>query len=54
MISDADYWNMFATSDYMPESCKGCKLSKMCDCGCREVANILHGSPKEKDTSIIA
>ena len=54
MISDADYWNMFATSDYMPESCKGCKLSKLCDCGCREVANILHGSPKDKDTSIIA
>jgi radical SAM protein with 4Fe4S-binding SPASM domain len=54
MISDADYWNMFATSDYMPESCSGCKLSKMCDCGCREVANILHGSPREKDTSVIA
>ena len=54
MISDADYWNMFATSDYMPESCKGCKLSKMCDCGCREVANILCGSPKKKDISILA
>ena len=54
MISDAEYWNMFATSDYMPKSCSGCKLSKLCDCGCREVANILHGSPKEKDTSVIA
>ena len=51
MITDADYWNMFATSDYMPESCAGCCLSKMCDCGCREVANILYGSPKAKDIS---
>lgn len=53
IISDVDYWNMFTTSDYMPESCKGCKLLRSCDCGCREVANILHGNPKEKDTSII-
>lgn len=53
MISDTYYWNMFAKSDYMPDSCSECKLSQYCDCGCREVANILHHSPKEKDTSII-
>jgi len=53
MITDVDYWNMFATSDYTPETCSKCNLSKICDCGCREVANILYGNPKEKDTSII-
>ena len=29
------------------------KNNYKCDCGCREVANILYGSPKETDTSII-
>ena len=53
MIEDVAYWNMFANSDYSPEMCSGCKMIRKCDCGCREVANILHGSPKEKDTSII-
>lgn len=53
MIEDADYWNMFAKSDYSPAMCSGCKMIKACDCGCREVANILHGSPKDKDSSII-
>lgn len=53
VISDVDYWNTFATSDYMPESCSECGYSKMCDCGCREVVNILHGNPKGKDSSIV-
>ena len=53
MIEDADYWNMFAKSDYTPAMCSGCEMIKACDCGCREVANILHGNPKEKDSSII-
>ena len=44
---------MFAKSDYSPAMCSGCKMIKVCDCGCREVANILHGSPKEKDSNII-
>lgn len=53
MIADTDYWNMFTMSDYLPESCSGCSFKTQCDCGCREVANILHGNPKEADTSII-
>lgn len=53
MIEDVDYWNMFAKSDYTPAMCSGCEMIKACDCGCREVANILHGNPKEKDSSII-
>lgn len=53
MIKDVEYWNMFANSDYKPTICSDCGLVTKCDCGCREVANILHGNPKEKDTSII-
>ena len=53
IIEDKGYWKMFAQSEYKPSMCTGCKISGKCDCGCREVAHILHGNPKEKDTSII-
>lgn len=53
MIEDVDYWNLFANSGYKPEMCTNCRMIPICDCGCREVANILYGSPMEKDTSII-
>lgn len=53
IISDKDYWNTFAESDYHPQTCKKCKSIKLCDCGCREVANILHNSPKAVDDSAI-
>lgn len=54
MIEDMDYWNIFARNECKPTMCSGCKNSFKCDCGCREVANILYGSPKAIDTSIIA
>ena len=53
VMTDIAYWNMFAAGDYQPELCSRCKLSPLCDCGCREVAHILHGNPKAKDTSIL-
>lgn len=53
IISDVDYWNTFALSQYHPSMCHACKSIKMCDCGCREVANILYGSPSEKDSSAL-
>lgn len=53
MIEDIDYWNTFANSEYSPAMCSECAMIKKCDCGCREVANILHGSPKRIDSSII-
>lgn len=53
MITDLEYWNTFAYSKYKPEMCSNCKMIARCDCGCREVANILQGSPKEKDASIV-
>lgn len=53
IIDDMDYWNTFAKEQYKPEACKGCKLIEECDCGCREVAHILHGSPKAEDSTIM-
>lgn len=53
IIEDVDYWNMFAESQYKPAACKGCRLIDECDCGCREVANILYGNPQEVDSTIV-
>lgn len=53
IIEDVDYWDMFAESQYKPAACKGCRLIDGCDCGCREVANILYGNPKEVDSTIV-
>lgn len=53
MIIDLDYWNLFAESKYKPNYCNSCKSLAKCDCGCREVANILTGSPCSIDTSAI-
>lgn len=53
MIEDDNYWNLFAKSECKPTMCSGCKINSICDCGCREVANILYGNPKEKDKTII-
>lgn len=52
MIKDTNYWNLFANSENKPAMCFGCAMIKKCDCGCREVANILYGSTKETDSSI--
>lgn len=51
MIKDTDYWSIFADSRYKPTMCSRCGWNNMCDCGCREVAEILHGDPSGKDTS---
>ena len=53
IIIDEEYWNIFAKSDCKPDKCSGCKVISKCDCGCREVANILYGNPKEIDTTIV-
>lgn len=52
MVTDTDYWNLFANNRYKPQACNGCNLQKLCDGGCREVANILHGDPTATDTSL--
>ena len=52
MIHDKDYWTLFAESLYKPAYCSACMDKKLCDCGCREVAHILKGSPMEIDPCI--
>ena len=44
IINDIDYWNQFANRDYIPDVCSRCKDISICDCGCREAANITAGS----------
>lgn len=41
IITNKEYWNNFAHSNYKPIQCKSCNKMTICDCGCREVANIL-------------
>ena len=53
LITDKDYWNIFANSEYHPSACVSCNHINKCDCGCREVSNILHGSPCAVDSSAI-
>lgn len=53
IISDIDYWNDFAQSNYKPQQCKSCEEITNCDCGCREVANILFNNYKEIDPCIL-
>lgn len=52
MIEDVEYWKIFADSQYKPDYCKDCKALKSCDASCREVANILKGSPCEIDPTL--
>ena len=53
VIEDEAYWNLFAESRYKPAACRDCGRISECDCGCREVANILYGNPTEVDTTIV-
>lgn len=52
MIHDKGYWTLFVESLYKPAYCSACMDKKLCDCGCREVAHILKGSPMEIDPCI--
>ena len=52
IIKDKEYWNVFANRNYHPKICQTCKSIDDCDCGCREVANILHQSPSAVDDSV--
>ena len=53
LITDKDCWDVFANSAYQPSTCTSCNHISKCDCGCREVSNILHGSPCAVDSSAI-
>ena len=53
IISDLAYWNIFSLSKYKPSTCSNCDVISKCDCGCREVANIMKGTPNAVDCSIM-
>ncbi len=53
IIKDLEYWNTFVKSDYKPAICLDCNLKYKCDCGCREVANIMTGKTNAIDCSIM-
>ncbi len=38
------YWQSFTQKNYLPENCNNCKLTNMCDGGCREAAHLHNGS----------
>ena len=44
LIEDIDYWNIFSGRGYIPDLCSHCTDISICDCGCREAANINSGS----------
>ncbi|MBO7227571.1 MAG: radical SAM protein [Bacteroidales bacterium] len=52
IISDTEYWNIFAKRAYIPASCVNCKEVSYCDCGCREVAAIVKGDVCATDPCI--
>ena len=52
MITDIEYWDLFSRGDNKPKACTGCIMTGKCDCGCREVAHMLGGSPMEPDCSL--
>ena len=53
VISDIDYWNIFAQRRYLPASCISCREVDYCDCGCREAAAIVHGDVCAKDVCFL-
>jgi len=49
LIDDVDYWNIFASSNYIPQVCSHCTDISICDCGCREAASITTGQTNSID-----
>ena len=38
-----DYWRKFTQKEYLPNACKHCNLTHLCDGGCREAAHVFTG-----------
>jgi len=49
LITEADYWYRFVNRDFIPDVCSHCTDISICDCGCREAANIVTGSIRSVD-----
>lgn len=49
IINNTQYWLSFQNSDFLPPTCLSCQEVNQCDCGCREVANIINKDLHSKD-----
>ena len=48
-LKDNSYWNAFRCKNYLPDMCKECDKTEICDGGCREAAHVYYGEIKDKD-----
>jgi len=52
-IEENEYWQRFATRDYIPKSCNGCTHLQICDGGCREAAHVYSGAIDKNDPCML-
>ena len=48
-LKNNSYWNAFQRRDYIPNMCKGCDKTEICDGGCREAAHVYYGKINDED-----
>lgn len=48
-LEDNLYWKTFKHREYLPDMCKGCDKTDICDGGCREAAHVYYGRINDKD-----
>lgn len=52
-LQNNEYWAKFANRRYLPENCKACAHTDVCDGGCREAAHVYCGSTDSPDPALI-
>lgn len=48
-LKDNLYWNTFRHREYLPDMCKDCDKTDICDGGCREAAHVYYGKTNDND-----
>ena len=48
-LKDNLYWNTFRHREYLPDMCKDCDKTDICDGGCREAAHVYYGKINDND-----
>lgn len=48
-LEDNEYWNSFRKRKYLPDMCKDCDKTDICDGGCREAAHVYYGKINDND-----
>lgn len=52
-IEKNEYWQRFATRNYLPKKCDGCEHLNICDGGCREAAHVYFGEIDKNDPCML-